>query len=99
MELSSIINQYYDTFMIKYADTALPGHLKAMNAIRVAHRIPVNFMWSVRTAIMGNGGLYLVVTGVAQNVRTMRPANGSTVSCLNCCLFPISWRPLHYLMN
>ncbi len=34
MELSSIINQYYDTFMIKYAGTVLPGHLKAMNAIR-----------------------------------------------------------------
>jgi len=33
MELSSIINQYYDTFMIKYAGTVLPGHLKAMNAI------------------------------------------------------------------
>lgn len=33
MELSSIVNQYYDTFMIKYADTVLPGHLKAMNAI------------------------------------------------------------------
>ena len=34
MELASIINQYYDTFMIKYAGTVLPGHLKAMNAIR-----------------------------------------------------------------
>jgi len=33
MELSSIINQYYDAFMIKYADTALPGHFKAINAI------------------------------------------------------------------
>ncbi len=33
MEMASIINQYYDAFMIKYADTALPGHLKAMNAI------------------------------------------------------------------
>jgi len=33
MELSSIINQYYDTFMVKYAGTVLPGHLKAMNAI------------------------------------------------------------------
>ena len=33
MELSSIINQYYDTFMLKYAGTVLPGHLKAMNAI------------------------------------------------------------------
>jgi len=34
MEMASIINQYYDAFIIKYADTALPGHLKAMNAIR-----------------------------------------------------------------
>ena len=34
MELASIINQYYDAFKIKHGDTALPGHLKAMNAIR-----------------------------------------------------------------
>ena len=34
MELTSIINQYYDAFMIKYGDTALPDHIKAMNAIR-----------------------------------------------------------------
>lgn len=34
MELASIINQYFDAFMIRYGDTALPGHLKAMNAIR-----------------------------------------------------------------
>ncbi len=33
MEMASIINQYYDAFMIKHGDTALPGHLKAMNAI------------------------------------------------------------------
>jgi hypothetical protein len=33
MELSAIINQYYDAFIDKYARTALPGHLKAMNAI------------------------------------------------------------------
>ena len=33
MEMASIINQYYDAYMIKYADTALPGHLKAMNAM------------------------------------------------------------------
>ena len=34
MKLASIINQYYDLFMIKYGNTALPGHLKALNAIR-----------------------------------------------------------------
>jgi len=33
MELSSIIHQYYDSYIAKYAGTALPGHLKAMNAI------------------------------------------------------------------
>jgi len=34
MEMASIINQYYDAFINRYADTALPGHLKALNAIR-----------------------------------------------------------------
>jgi len=34
MELASIINQYYDAFINRYADTSLPGHLRAMNAIR-----------------------------------------------------------------
>jgi hypothetical protein len=33
MELALIINQYYDAFITKYADTVLPGHLKAINAI------------------------------------------------------------------
>jgi hypothetical protein len=34
MKFAPIINQYYDAFVIKHGDTALPGHLKAMNAIR-----------------------------------------------------------------
>ncbi|MBW2247191.1 MAG: IS91 family transposase [Deltaproteobacteria bacterium] len=34
MELSSIINQYCDAYITKYAGTSLPGHLKAINAIR-----------------------------------------------------------------
>jgi len=34
MEIASIINQYYDAFITRYAETALPGHLKALNAIR-----------------------------------------------------------------
>ena len=33
MKLSSIINQYYEAFISKYEGTALPSHLKAMNAI------------------------------------------------------------------
>ena len=34
MELASIINQYYDAFITRYGDTVLPGHLKAIQAIR-----------------------------------------------------------------
>lgn len=34
MELASIIDQYYDAFIAKYAQSALPGHFNAMNAIR-----------------------------------------------------------------
>jgi len=34
MELASIVNQYYDRFMKKHGQAALPGHLSALNAIR-----------------------------------------------------------------
>jgi len=34
MELAAIIDQYYDAFIAKHADTLLLGHLKALNAIR-----------------------------------------------------------------
>jgi len=34
MEMASIINQYYDAFIASYVQTLLPGHLKALNAIR-----------------------------------------------------------------
>ncbi|MCP4164167.1 MAG: transposase [Deltaproteobacteria bacterium] len=33
MELSSIINQYQNSYINKYGNTALPGHLKAIKAI------------------------------------------------------------------
>ena len=34
MQLASIVDQYYDAFIAKHAETLLPGHLKARNAIR-----------------------------------------------------------------
>ena len=34
MELAAIIDQYYDAFIVKHLDTLLPGHLKALHAIR-----------------------------------------------------------------
>ena len=33
MEIASIIHQYYDAFMVKHGRSALPGQLKALNAI------------------------------------------------------------------
>lgn len=34
MELASLVHQYYDLFMSRFGDTALPGQLKALDAIR-----------------------------------------------------------------
>ena len=31
MELASIIDQYYDAFIAKYSDSALPGHFNAIS--------------------------------------------------------------------
>lgn len=33
MKISAVINQYHDKFITKYGNLALPGHLKAINAI------------------------------------------------------------------
>ena len=101
MELSSIINQYYDTFMIKYAGTVLPGHLKAMNAI-CSCRTPDSgelYVQCALTVITDNGIRYPVGTGVAQSARTMRPASGLIGNRPNYYLFPILWLLSHYLMN
>jgi len=69
MQLAAIINQYYDTFMIKYADTVLPGHLKAMNAIR-----------SCRTADSGQLYLYCPDCNHAQ----WQPLSCGHRSCPKC---------------
>ena len=34
MKIASVINEYYDPFLTRYADTALPSHVKALNAMR-----------------------------------------------------------------
>ncbi len=69
MEMASIINQYYDAFITKYGDTALPGHLKAMNAIR-----------SCRTS--DSGELYVRCTDC--NHAEWRPLSCGHRSCPQC---------------
>lgn len=34
MKIAAIIDEYYDAFLARYRDTVLPGHLKALNAMR-----------------------------------------------------------------
>ena len=34
MDLLSIVEQFHDLFLAKYADKLLPGHLNALHAIR-----------------------------------------------------------------
>jgi len=69
MELASIINQYYDAFMTRHGDTALPGHLKAMNAIR-----------SCRTP--DSGELYVQCPGCGH--AQWRPLSCGHRSCPQC---------------
>ena len=85
MEITSIINQYYDAFITKYGGTVLPGHLKAMNAI-CSCRTPDSGALAV---IMENGNLCPVDTAVAHSVRTMKPANGLTDNSVSYYLFCI----------
>ncbi|MFH1653590.1 MAG: IS91 family transposase [Pseudomonadota bacterium] len=69
MELASIINQYYDAFIAKHADTLLPGHLKALNAIR-------------RCRTPDSGELYVQCTDCGQ--AQWRPMSCGHRSCPKC---------------
>ena len=54
--MASVINQYYDAFTDKYAKTLLPGHLKALNAMRRC-RTPDSGEIYVRCPECGHGEL------------------------------------------
>jgi hypothetical protein len=69
MELTSIINQYYDAFITRYGDTVLPGHLKAIQAIR-----------SCRTP--DSGELYVHCPGCGHG--QWRPLSCGHRSCPQC---------------
>lgn len=71
MELAAIINQYYDAFIDKYARTALPGHLKAMNAI-------------CRCRTPDSGELYVQCTNSKCRHGQWRPLSCGHRSCPKC---------------
>jgi len=71
MELAAIINQYYDAFIDKYAQTALPGHLKAMNAI-------------CRCRTPDSGELYVQCTNSKCRHGQWRPLSCGHRSCPKC---------------
>jgi hypothetical protein len=71
MEMAAIINQYYDPFLSKYAGTVLPGHFKAINAIR-----------SCRTP--DSGELYVQCTDADCNHAQWRPLSCGHRNCPKC---------------
>lgn len=71
MEMASIIHQYYDAFITRYGDTALPGHLKALNAIG-------------RCRTPDSGQLYVQCTDADCNHAEWRPLSCGHRSCPKC---------------
>jgi len=71
MELAAIIDQYYDAFIDKYAQTALPGHLKAMNTI-------------CRCRTPDSGELYVQCTNSKCRHGQWRPLSCGHRSCPKC---------------
>ncbi len=71
MEIASIIDQYYDAFMMKYGKSVLPGQLKALNAIR-----------SCRTP--DSGELYVSCTNNECNHTEWKPLSCGHRSCPKC---------------
>jgi len=71
MQLASIIDQYHNAFIVKYADRVLPGHLNAINAIR-----------SCRTPDCGE--LYVQCTDADCNHAQWRPLSCGHRNCPKC---------------
>ncbi|MCP4274483.1 MAG: transposase, partial [Gammaproteobacteria bacterium] len=71
MELASIIDQYYNAFIAKYADRLLPGHLNALDAI-----------CSCRTPDCGE--LYVQCTDADCNHQQWRPLSCGHRNCPKC---------------
>jgi len=71
MQLASIIDQYYNAFIAKYADRLLPGHLNALYAI-----------CSCRTPDCGE--LYVQCTDADCNYAQWRPLSCGHRSCPKC---------------
>ncbi len=69
MELPSIMNQYYDAFIAEYADSLLPGHLQALDAIR-------------RCRTPDSGEIYVQCTECGQS--EWRPMSCGHRSCPKC---------------
>jgi hypothetical protein len=74
MQLASIVDQYADAFKANYAARLLPGHLKALDAIRRC-RTPraVRCRCVARNVTRQCGSLAPVGTAVVQRVSTMKP--------------------------
>jgi hypothetical protein len=100
MEMATLVDQYYDKYIGRYSDIALPGHLKTLSTIlRAAPLNQASCMSGVQTVITQNGAQSLAATGIAQNARTITPANGLIHSRKNYCRCRILWLRLPCHVN
>jgi hypothetical protein len=90
MELASIIKEYYDAFMIKYADSVLPGHLKAMHAIRGC-RTPDSGELYVQCPACGNGQWQPLSCGHRSCPKCQNHEAGRWIDRQQAKLLPVSY--------
>ena len=95
-----LVNQYYDAFMIKYADTALPSHLKALNAIGSC-RIPDSGEVYVHCPDCNHGQWRPLSCGHRSCPKYQNHEAGQWIDRQrkSYYLLPILWLLLHCLMN
>lgn len=82
MRLASILDQYHDAFLAKYGSKLLPGHLRAIDAIRRC-RTP-----EAGEFLLQCGNRVPAGTVAAHNVRTMKLPSGWIDNKPNC--YPLS---------
>jgi len=90
MEMASVINQYYDAFTEKYAKTLLPGHLKALNAMRRC-RTPDSGEIYVRCPECGHGELRPMSCGHRSCPKCQNHATSQWIDRQQTKLLPVEY--------
>ena len=92
MKIADIIDEYYDAFLTRYEDRLLPGHLKALNAMRYCRSAESGELF-VQCPNCDHRQWRPLSCGHRSclNAKTTKRAAGSTVNRTNCCPSLTSW--------